>query len=260
MSKIHLYQSKSLLVILTIISLGVLLFTPTIPQPISYHSFADSRNLFDIPNFFNVTSNLFFILVGCIGLYKIFLSDQTIYFAQQAQQWPYVILFTGAILVGIGSSYYHLDPNNITLVWNRVPMDIIAMSYLSAMLMERISMKLGLTLLPILILIGVSCAIYWEITELAGDGDLRLYAWSQFYPISMILLLLIFYPSFYTGTYYLYESFAWYAIAKIGELLDKPIYALTMHCLSGHTIKHITAAIGIYSIIRYLKYRKKQYL
>lgn len=34
-----------------------------------------------------------------------------------------------------------------------------------------------------------------------------------------------------------------YLLAKIEEAADKPIYNLTLHILSGHTLKHLCAAM-----------------
>ena len=42
-------------------------FSP-IPQDPTYHEFADRRTFFGIPNFWNVFSNLSFVLVGAFGL------------------------------------------------------------------------------------------------------------------------------------------------------------------------------------------------
>ena len=52
---------------LAAVSLLGLLFVPPIPQPQIYHRFADQRTLLGIPNFWNVVSNLPFILVGALG-------------------------------------------------------------------------------------------------------------------------------------------------------------------------------------------------
>ena len=47
---------------------SALLLVPPIPQPQIYHGFADQQTLLGIPNFWNVVSNLPFILVGALGL------------------------------------------------------------------------------------------------------------------------------------------------------------------------------------------------
>ncbi len=250
------HKALAFLIIFTLIVGILFLLISPIPQDLHYHNFADKRTLFSIKYFFNVFSNIAFIIAGILGLVKIFSCKQTDVFKKSTEQWPYIVLFIGSILTGIGSGYYHLNPNNATLFWDRAPMCIISMSYFSAILMERVNRKLGLYLLVPLIIIGILGVIHWELSELNGQGDLRLYGLMQFYPIAMILLMLILFPSPYTGTYYIVESFGWYTIAKLGEFFDKGVYILTLHAISGHTIKHLAAALGIYSIVRYLKHRK----
>ena len=44
------------------------LLVPAMPQPLSYHAFADCRTLFGVANFFNVVSNLPFLIGGALGL------------------------------------------------------------------------------------------------------------------------------------------------------------------------------------------------
>jgi hypothetical protein len=46
--------------------LGLFLFVPPIPQPQTYHRFADEHTMLGIPNFWNVVSNVPFILVGAM--------------------------------------------------------------------------------------------------------------------------------------------------------------------------------------------------
>lgn len=53
---------------LMIIALVALLPLPPLLQSQDYHQFVDQRELFGIPNFWNVASDLPFIAVGAIGL------------------------------------------------------------------------------------------------------------------------------------------------------------------------------------------------
>ena len=41
---------------------------PAFPQPLSYHQFADCRTIWAVPNFFNVASNVPFLVAGALGL------------------------------------------------------------------------------------------------------------------------------------------------------------------------------------------------
>src|SRR6478672_11001448 len=56
---------------LMIVTLVALLPLPPLLQDQNYHQFADQRELFGVPNFWNVVSNLPFIAVGAIGLAQI---------------------------------------------------------------------------------------------------------------------------------------------------------------------------------------------
>jgi hypothetical protein len=65
------YRPLAFLNGLAAITLLLLLFLPPIPQPQDYHQFADQRTLLGVPNFWNVVSNLPFVLVGAWGLYRV---------------------------------------------------------------------------------------------------------------------------------------------------------------------------------------------
>jgi hypothetical protein len=229
---------------------------PRIPQPLSYHLFADRRGLFGIPNFGDVASNLPFALVGVWGL--VFLrrsnSNPAGRFLERREQWPYLFVFAGLLLTAFGSSYYHLDPNNATLVWDRLPMTITFMSMVAAVIMERISLRLGLWLLPLLLLIGLGSVLQWHWSEMRGAGDLRFYAAVQAYSASVILLALLF-PPRYTRSRDLGLVVVFYALAKALEYFDKPIFA-ALRVVSGHTLKHLAAAAAGYCILRMVQKRQ----
>lgn len=162
--------------VLTIfVILGVMLHSP-IPQAISYHRFADTRTFLGISNFANVISNFPFVIVGIIGLYLIKKST-----ASRKINITYFCMFIGVLLTGIGSAYYHNNPNNDTLVFDRLPMTLVFMSLLSATLAERIDLEMGFVMLFPLLIIGIAGVMWWHITELKGDGDLRAYIMVQYY-------------------------------------------------------------------------------
>jgi hypothetical protein len=52
-------------------------------------------------------------------------------------------------------------------------------------------------------------------------------------------------------------ALAWYLLAKVLEIgpLDWGIYSLGQ-IVSGHTLKHLTAALGAYWLFRMIKYRR----
>jgi hypothetical protein len=77
----------------------------------------------------------------------------------------------------------------------------------------------------------------------------------QFYSLVLILLLLWLFPARYTHGADLVVAMGFYVLAKILELLDRPIFKLG-HIISGHTLKHLAAALGIYWIFRMVARRR----
>jgi hypothetical protein len=230
---------------------------PRIPQPLSYHQFADRRSLLGISNFGDVASNLPFAVIGIWGLaflWQCRSNSESGHFVEESEQWPYLAVFIGILLTAFGSSWYHLDPNNATLVWDRLPMTITFMGMVAAMIMERISLRLGLWLLPILLVVGIASVWQWNWSEMQGAGDLRFYAAVQAYATLVVLLALLF-PARYTEGRYLGYVVGFYALAKALEALDKPIFA-GLRVVSGHTLKHLAAAAAGYAILRMLEKRQ----
>lgn len=43
----------------------------------------------------------------------------------QGELWGWTCFFIGVAAVGIGSSYYHLKPNDARLVWDRLPVSFV---------------------------------------------------------------------------------------------------------------------------------------
>lgn len=227
---------------------------PQFPQPASYHNFADQRAWLGIPNFGDVFSNLGFAIVGTLGLYLILHKPSRIRFLDQREKWPYVIVFFGLVLTAVGSSYYHLLPDNARLVWDRLPMTIVFMALVASLIAERISVRAGLALLPLLLVIGTGSVFEWRSSELHGRGDLRFYAGVQLYAMLAVLLALFLKPR-YTRGGDLAVLGIFYIFAKLTETFDQQIFSLGQ-VLSGHTIKHILAAVGSYWILRMLERRE----
>jgi len=241
--------------ILAIIA-GALLF-PRIPQDPAYHNFADHRGLLGVPNFFDVTSNLFFLFVGLAGMRFVNATPlgERSPFSDSVNRWSYFIFFVAVGSTALGSGYYHLHPNNETLVWDRLPMAIGFLALLAAVLCERVIFQNTLQhLLFLLPVAGAATVFYWQATERHGNGDLRPYAVAQFGTLVAILLVLIlFRPTFTCGADF-YVALAFYGLAKALEALDRPIFSAG-GLVSGHSLKHVAAAVSTYWILRMLKLR-----
>jgi len=241
---------------LAVLAAAALLLVAPIPQDPAYHRLADSRAWLGIPNVLDVLSNTGFLLVGGLGL--AFVADGGRggpAFREQGERWPYAVFFGGLLLTGFGSAYYHWEPGNARLAWDRLPLAITLMGLLAATITERIAVKAGLWLLGPLVAIAAGSVIYWHWTEQHGAGDLRLYALVQFYPIVAVPLMLWWLPPRYTRGGELLAAAATYAAAKVPELLDGWILSAT-RVVSGHTLKHLLAALAGYWVLRMLRHRR----
>ncbi len=228
------------------------IFMPPIAQDPSYHQFVDTRRIFNIPRFWNVVTNLSFVLVGLLGLAATPSRMPT----EQAPSpgLGHKVFFIGLILTGLSSAYYHYAPSTPTLFWDRLPMAISFMAFLTLVLGDSVSPSLAKRVLGPLLLVGIGSVVYWYATELKGAGDLRPYGLVQYLPALLIPLTLILFGSrtFRRGP--LWICLGLYALAKVAESLDAPIFDRT-RVVSGHSLKHLLAAAGAFCA--YLAFRGK---
>jgi hypothetical protein len=229
-----------MLVAVAIIAAAIIVaFLKPIAQPQSYHQFADQRTIFGIAHGMDVLSNAAFLVSGLLGLWFVLRTGKTL---DAGTRWAFAILFFGLLLTGAGSAYYHLDPDNQRLVFDRLPMIIAMAGCVGAVVADRFG---GATAWAItaLLAIGLWTVHHWSVSEELGQGDLRWYALYQGLVILLGALLLVLFPSRNGATPAFVIAVAGNVAAKIFELLDKPIYALG-GIVSGHTLKHLLAGLA----------------
>jgi hypothetical protein len=226
-----------------VVPLLALPLLPSIAQDPHYHAFADTRAAFGIANFQNVASNLAFLLVGAAGLH---------FCVRSCREISWLTFFAGVVLVAFGSAYYHLQPGDDTLVWDRLPMTIAFMALFTALLAEHLMVPQEGVLLAVSIATGIASIAWWRIT-----GDLKLYVWVQVAPFLAIAVLLALYRGRYTGRYWLAYGLLFYALAKVVEFSDARIYTLTSQLTSGHALKHLLAAVAPLCVYWMLKTRTR---
>jgi hypothetical protein len=225
---------------------------PAIPQDPAYHRFADQSSHFGVPNFWNVVSNLPFLLIGLEGIRELYRGKLAV-MAEFRE--GYLLFFLGIALIGPGSAWYHLAPDNAGLVWDRLPMTLGFMAFLAVIIAEYISVPAGRVLLWPLVLAGLASVLYWKISEARGQGDLRWYGLVQFLPMLLIPLILLLFRLSFTGSAYPWAMLGAYGAAKLAELLDAPLFRV-LYPLSGHALKHLLAAAAAYAFLLGLRRRK----
>jgi len=240
------------LIAFTVLSIAAALLLPAVPQPSGYHDFADHRAMLGVANFFDVASNFGFLLVGIAGL--VIVIRPSTRFEFNSERWPYAIFFFGVLLTAVGSAYYHLAPDNERLFWDRLPMTIAFMPLIAAQVADRINVRAGLALLLPMLLVGAASVLYWRATEQAGAGNVVPYVILQGYSVVILLAIALLWPSRYTRSNDIYWVLAAYVIAKFLELSDKELLALG-NFVSGHTLKHLAAAVAGLVVCRMLVLR-----
>lgn len=248
------YRRLAVLALVSIVAAVIVWSQPPLAQDPAYHAFVDSRALGGVPNWQNVLSNIPFVLVGAYGLAEWWRRFRINLGAPERAGW--FCLFFGILLTGFGSAYYHWNPNNQTLVWDRLPMALSFTALFAAIIGERISHHAYRWLLWPLAGIGVASVLYWSSTELRGVGDLRLYVMVQFLPLLMIPLVMALYRPRWTHGRLVFWALAFYALAKAAEVYDREVFAALWDSVSGHALKHLLAATGCWMLV--MMYDKRQ--
>jgi len=229
------------LLFLAAVAIVAALLSPRIPQDPAYHGFADRRTLASVPHFWNVVSNLPFVAVGLYGLWAV----RRARWVGEADRYPWLTVALAAVLIGLGSSYYHYSPDNRTLFWDRLPMTLAFMGVFTAAISEYIHARIGALLLAPFLLLGMLSVEVWRRGELTGVGDLRFYILVQFYPMVALPLILWLFRSRYSHSSGMWGMAGLYAVAKLLELLDGPILRATAGLISGHSLKHVAGAAAL---------------
>jgi hypothetical protein len=233
-----------------LLALGTLAFVlvPPIAQPQSYHHFADTRALYGLSNAADVLSNAAFIVVGIAGLRTIASGKATIVLGWERAAWLGV--FASALLIALGSGYYHVAPDDAHLVWDRLPIALEFALLCGIIIGERGDGADGPWITLALALLALTSVILWQKTD-----DLRLYILVQILPALVApLAVLLMRPRYDRFSGYLFSA-GLYGLAKLLEVFDRALYG-TLRVVSGHTLKHLAAAAAIAVLVPMLGKRR----
>jgi hypothetical protein len=211
-----------------------------IAQSESYHAFADHADFMGIPHARDVTSNLGFAIVGLWGILKLW--PQRRHPGIVPGEPGYALFLIGLTLTALGSSYYHLAPDNARLVWDRLPIALACTGLLAGVWAET-ALPQGRAFMAtsLLALFSIASVLWWYFTELNGQGDLRPYLLLQILPIVLIPLWQAIYRSATKDRLWFGAAILLYIFAKLAEVNDEALLATTNRVISGHTLKHLLA-------------------
>jgi hypothetical protein len=226
-------------------------FLPAIPQPQWYHAFADARAIAGIANFWNVASNAPIGIVGLVGLAGV--CGRPGLFVERGEAWGYACFFGAMVLTAIGSTYYHLAPDNPRLLWDRLPIGMATAVLPIAVVSDHFGPRVARPLIAPALAAGAASALYWALSEHAGQGNLVPYLLLQLLAV-IALALLAGRAGRYTRGRDLWVVIGIYALARVTEVYDAGIYRAG-EILSGHSLKHLLAALAAAWVLRMIRLR-----
>lgn len=232
---------------------------PRFAWPAAYYQFADARTLLGVPHFMDVVSGLPWLVVGILGLLFVARTPARQHdspFGDGQERAAFGLLFSAVALLALGSGYFHLAPSPATLLWDRIPMAVAFMSLFAIVLRERVGGPVARGLFVPLVVLGVGSVLHWHYTEFLGRADERLYALVQYFPMIALPILLLWFPAARSRGRDLWLAVGFYAVAKVFELTDGPVFAFTHGLVSGHTLKHVCAVVATIWLLRMMVDRR----
>ena len=224
-ARLHLapYVGLALIVALT-------MFGP-IAQLANYHSFADQRTLFGIANAGDVLSNLGFLLVAIYGLTTLRAARR-----DDPARLAYLVFFSAIGMTAVGSTWYHMAPDDARLVWDRLPIAVACAALLAAALRDAYPKTVPATLSLVLLTGFGALSVFWW----SWSGDLRFYLLIQAAPLVLIPVLQWQSNTPMAQRTLFFVAIGLYVWAKLFEVADQAVLQ-ALGFVSGHTIKHLLA-------------------
>lgn len=214
------------------------------PHAFGGHDFADQRSWLGLPHAADVLSNLPFAGFGLWGLRRLVLRQRWGPALAAPACWAAALFFAGLLLTALGSAYYHWQPDDAGLAWDRAGMALAFAGLLGLSACERVSLRAGVPTLAWSLAAGLLAVVAWRLR-----GDLWPWAVVQGGGMLAVLLLAAWRPLAGAPGMRLGWVLAVYALAKLLELGDHPIYAASGGAVSGHSLKHLVASLAAWPVL-----------
>ncbi len=244
--RVSLSKRETVLLVACLGVLAVAVFAPAVAQPTSYHAFADQRVFGGVPFAMDVLSNLSFALAGLAGMH--FLRTTPPDALSSVQRAMSALFFAGLLLTAALSGWYHWQPDDAGLAVDRGGMAVAFAGLLGLAVAGPVSERAGVTLA---LAVGVLAPL--SIWLWAATGNVLPWAALQSGGLLLLVWLAWLRPLHQGLEIRLGLIVLAYALAKLLELNDHSIYALSGGLVSGHTLKHGVAALAAVPVITGLR-------
>lgn len=215
---------------------------PHITQYEHYHAFADQRTMLGIPCALDVLSNVPFALMGLIGL--VVLRRSVLGYEASVFKNMSSLFFYGLIITSVCSSAYHLHAENHSLWLDRMGMSVAFAGILGMAVCNRVSERAAQVTAYTVLIAAPMCLWNWQAT-----GNLLPWSVLQGGGMLIVLTLACLAPVDGQKRMPLVAVIVWYVVAKLLELGDAQVYAWSGELVSGHSLKHVAAAMAAWPVI-----------
>lgn len=202
------------------------------------HPFVDARTLWGMPNAMDVLSNLPLAIAGVCGWWGLrrgLLDADT--------RRPLQVFFIGLLLTAAGSTWYHWAPDPLGLALDRLGMAITFAGAIALAVAERVGPRPAVTTLG-LVLVMASISAWLPLTH----GNVLPWVVVQFGGMALIVAMALRAPRPGALGVRLGALIAIYALAKLFEMGDEAVFHATGGTVSGHSLKHVTAAFAVWPV------------
>lgn len=239
-------RSEQVLLAALLAALALASFGPSVAQHAQYHAFADQRSWQGWPCAMDVLTNLPFAVAGLWGLVRVWQASlQRRLQHGLDRHWQLAaVFFGGLLLTAAGSSYYHWQPDNGGLAWDRLGMVVAFAGLLGMAVADRISLRAGVVTVAATLLAGPVAVLVWYLS-----GNLLPWVVLQGGGMLLVLALALRKPVPGSWGLPLMAVVALYLLAKLLELGDHAVFDWTAGLVSGHSLKHVAAALAAWPVI-----------
>ena len=210
------------------------------------HPFVDARILLGVPNAMDVLTNAPLALAGLWGL--LVMRRRAL---PAATRLAARMFFAGLVATGFGSAWYHWAPDATGLVWDRLGMAVTFAGALAMAVAERVGQVPARQALRVLLPLALLSAILP-----ASNGNVLPWAVLQFGGMALIVRLALLKLVAGAIGIRLGALIGLYALAKLLELGDEAVFRATADAVSGHSLKHLVAALAAWPVIAALAPRR----
>jgi hypothetical protein len=244
-----LSKTETLLLAAGAALLAVAVFGPVMHQAADFHAFADRRTLWGVPFAMDVMSNLPFALAGLAGAWALCTAPaRSIENVERAMA---ALFFAGLTITAVASGWYHWRPDDAGLAIDRIGMAVAFAGLLGLGAAVRVSERAGAALGLAVLVLAPLAVLHWSDT-----GNLLPWAALQGGGMALVLAFAWMRPRPGTLDVRWLGVIAAYGAAKLLELNDHELYRITGEWVSGHTLKHMVAALAALPVISAVRARR----